>query len=171
MPPPPPLSNTCCCCFSSLNPPHPPSDTDSPRPHPWGVPPAPGCVVFFFPRRVPPRTHRQNHRVLPAELGDEFVPAASLRVVERPEAAHHPDPALCRVHPHGPLHPDDRKQRRQRPAQSASRRAALSVVMMRVPAPMSQVYKETPSRADLWEMKSNVDLRRAGKRLSGRRPT
>lgn len=46
-------------------------------------------------------THRHHHRVLSVEFGGEFVSAAPLRVVQRPEATHHlhpAHPALCRVH-------------------------------------------------------------------------
>ena len=50
---------------------------------------------------VPPglgRTHRHHHGVLSVEFGDEFVSAASLRVVQRPEAAHHLHPAHPALH-------------------------------------------------------------------------
>lgn len=42
---------------------------------------------------TPVGTHRDHHRVLPVKLRDVFVPAAPLRVVQRPEAAHHLHPA------------------------------------------------------------------------------
>lgn len=58
-------------------------------------------------------THRHHHRVLSVEFGDEFVPAAPLRVVERPEATHHLHPA----------HPATRRILHHRRREEASRAA------------------------------------------------
>ena len=47
-------------------------------------------------------TYRDQHAVLPLELGDVRVSAGHLRLVQRSEAAHHLDGALRGVrHPHG----------------------------------------------------------------------
>lgn len=42
-------------------------------------------------------THRDHHRVLRLELGHVLVASYHLGVVQRPEAAHYFDAALCRV--------------------------------------------------------------------------
>lgn len=39
-------------------------------------------------------THRDHHRVVLLEFGDVFVPSVDLCLVQGPEAAHHPHPAL-----------------------------------------------------------------------------
>lgn len=43
-------------------------------------------------------THRDHHRVLLLEFGDVFVSSGDLGLVQRPEATHHPHPALRRIH-------------------------------------------------------------------------
>lgn len=45
-------------------------------------------------------THRYDHRVVLFEFGDVFVSSVDLGLVQGPEAAHHPHPALRRIH-HG----------------------------------------------------------------------